>query len=156
MNVEEMIGKAGIQTCQSCIDSLYGRLSELKFLLLATTDGFEVAAAGDISQDDYSRMSAMASSLLSLSQAIVKDAELPACQDVIVDGVDGKILVLAVPGQQPDLLLMGVGNAQSALGGLIFNLRATAQEIRAALSVLNTTDAVVVNEHFVKPSLASV
>lgn len=156
MNVEEMIGKAGIKSCQSCIDALQQRLSELKFLLLATTDGFEVAVAGDISEEDYSRMSAMASSLLSLSQAIVKDAALPACQDVIVDGVDGKILILAVPGQQPDLLLMGVGDANSALGSLIFNLRATAHEVRTALNVLTTSDAVAVNERFSKPSLRTI
>lgn len=141
MNVESLIGQDGIDCCQRSLNSLQARNPDIRFVLLATTDGFEVAASGAIDTEDYSRMAAMASSIISLSQAIVQGTGLPSCEDVLVNGVAGKILVMAVPGRPPEMILMAVSHANAASGALMFELRTTGMEIRRALTALDIKDS---------------
>lgn len=140
MNVESLIGQDGIDCCQRSLNSLQARNPDIRFVLLATTDGFEVAASGAIEMEDYSRMAAMASSLLSLSQAIVQGTGLPSCEDVLVNGIAGKVLVMAVPGRPPEMILMAVSHANAASGALLFELRTTGREIRSALTAMDIQD----------------
>ena len=136
MDVEVLMGKAGVDQCRRCLQDFQNTSPDLRYLILTTTDGFEVAASGDISPDDYSRLAAMASSLLSLCQAVVHDTGLPSCEDVLIDGVNGKVLLMAVPGRPPEMVLMAVSYANAPAGRLLLDLRSTAMTIRRELQQL--------------------
>ena len=121
------------------------RNREIRFLVLTSSDGFEVGAAGDLCTDEQGRMSAMASSLLSLSHAMTKETGLNSCEEVIIDGADGKVVVMSVPGQDPDLLLMAVTHSDIAVGKLLLELRTTCLEISRELQLKHEKNPSIVN-----------
>lgn len=126
--------------CNDCLTGLMQRSYDVRFLVLASTDGFEIAVNGKIDKDAQGRMAAMASSLLSLSQAVVKESDLASCEEVMVDGVNGRIVVMAVPGQFPELLLMAVTCHDVAIGRVLLEMRTACVELRRSLQVISKQD----------------
>lgn len=87
-------------------------------VLLASTDGFEVAS---IFQKNYdgNKLSAVGSSILALVQALTSEAQLTGCRSVILDAENGKIMISAVPNANQPMILIVVTKQQVLLGQIM-------------------------------------
>jgi predicted regulator of Ras-like GTPase activity (Roadblock/LC7/MglB family) len=90
--------------------------------LVATGDGFEVAAFSDGSYT-VSKLAAMSSAMHGLGSAVVKEAGLQGCRDVIVDSLGGKIVFMSIPGTSEELLLMAISDQRAPFGQLLLGCR---------------------------------
>lgn len=113
---------------QAALQRLLIQLPTLRGAVLARTDGFAVASA---SQHDFSasRLSAMASSMLALGQATLGELALGDCGSVLVEGRQGKVLLIEVPHPDQPLVLALVGSDDTVTGALLWAARQCVQQL---------------------------
>lgn len=83
--------------CQACLDALLARSPALKFACLGTVDGRLYACASSDSNAVAQRISAMASSLLALSESFSKDALRSHCTHSTISTEHGAIVTVRIP-----------------------------------------------------------
>lgn len=115
------------QVCQQHLKALLGT-AEIDGALVSTVDGFELAAA---LRDPVSpqKLAAMGSSLLALAEAITQEGGVGQCRDLVIDGEDGRVLLMGVAGGSQRLMLTVLCSARATLGGVLW----AAREAREAI-----------------------
>ena len=99
------VSKVLTAICQQQLGRLKKEIPDIQGLLLATVDGFQIAfewhdptAAG--------RLSAMTSAIHALAATLTREASAGHCQSLILNGADARVLVIDVPYQGPQPLLL--------------------------------------------------
>jgi predicted regulator of Ras-like GTPase activity (Roadblock/LC7/MglB family) len=82
---------------------------------VCTVDGFEVVAVHS-DEESRRRLAAMASSIYALGCAIVNEVRLGSYENLVLEGRNGKVLMMAVPRCNGALLLTAIA-AENALFG---------------------------------------
>lgn len=88
----------------SALDALARDVTGIQALVVASTDGFALAQAGPQGHV-ADRLAAMTSSMLGLASALGRELHFGELDTLILDAADGKVLMLAIPGKQPRLLM---------------------------------------------------
>ncbi|AUI08393.1 MULTISPECIES: roadblock/LC7 domain-containing protein [Stenotrophomonas] len=88
----------------SALDALVHDVTGIQALVVASTDGFALAQAGPKSHV-ADRLAAMTSSMLGLASALGRELHFGELDTLILDAANGKVLMLAIPGNQPRLLM---------------------------------------------------
>jgi predicted regulator of Ras-like GTPase activity (Roadblock/LC7/MglB family) len=105
--------------CQRQLDLLMTDAADVRGALIATTDGFELARAPAHATFAASKLAAMASSIFALGEATAREVQLSQCRNVLVDAVDGRLLLLSVPTRDFGLVLCVFGSEHASLGYLL-------------------------------------
>lgn len=107
-----------VVTSKEVLHELVHSTTGVDGVLLASTDGFEVAS---IFQKNYdgNKLSAVGSSILALVQALTNEAQLTGCRSVILDAENGKIMISAVPNAHQPMILIVVTRQQVLLGQIM-------------------------------------
>lgn len=113
--------QAVIAHCSTALDELMRVVPDLKGAVLSRSDGFEVVSRTR-SNLAVSRLSALASSLVALGQASMRELGMSG-GSVLVDGSDGKMLLLDVPVHGHPMVLAAVGGADAVTGTLLWAAR---------------------------------
>lgn len=122
------------QLSESCLSHLQWFVSETSGVtaaLVATTDGFEVSSVLHQALS-AEKMAAMTSSILALGDAVLGEADLKDCQNVVIESGDGLIVMLAVGDARKELLLSVIADRNAMLGQVLWAARRCCSEIRAA------------------------
>ena len=88
----------------SALDALVHDVTGIQALVVASTDGFALAQAGPKGHV-ADRLAAMTSSMLGLASALGRELHFGELDTLILDAANGKVLMLAIPGAQPRLLM---------------------------------------------------
>lgn len=91
-------------------------------VLVASTDGFAVDV---VHKQDYDsgKLAAVASSILSLVQALTREAKLTGCRSVILDSIDGKVMISAVPCKNQPMIAMVITKSDVLLAHVMHGLK---------------------------------
>ena len=110
-----------LAAAKEVLHDLVHTTSGIDGVLLASTDGFEVAS---IFQKDYDggKLSAVGSSILALVQALTSEARLTGCRSVILDAQDGKIMISAVANKNQPMIIILVTKQQVLLGQIMHGM----------------------------------
>jgi len=100
---------------------------------VCTSDGFEVASTRR-TDESHRRLAAMVSSMQALGAAVVEESDLGSYRNLIVEGSEGRCLMMAIPGTDGDMLLTVIASAQLVFGILLVLCRNSCQAISARLS----------------------
>lgn len=113
---------------KSALGELIHATSGVDGVLLASTDGFEVAS---IFQKNYDggKLSAVGSSILALVQALSVEAQLVGCRSLMLDAENGKIMISAVANQYQPMILIVMTKQQILLGQIMHAMTKTAASI---------------------------
>ncbi|HEX4896226.1 MAG TPA: roadblock/LC7 domain-containing protein [Solimonas sp.] len=111
-----------LERCNTALDHLMTTVPGLTGAVLSRSDGFEVASRtrGDV---PVSRLSALSSSMVALSQAALRELGMNGGGSVLVEGQDGKLLLLEVPLYGHPMVLAAVGKADLVTGTLLWAAR---------------------------------
>lgn len=96
--------------------------------VLSRTDGFEVVSRTR-AEVPVSRLSALSSSMVALSQAALREVGMSGGGSVLVEGPDGKLLLLEVPIRGRPLVLAAIGGPDLVTGTLLWAARACVQQL---------------------------
>jgi predicted regulator of Ras-like GTPase activity (Roadblock/LC7/MglB family) len=100
----------------AALHALARDVSGIQAIVVASADGFALAQAGP-KGNVADRLAAMTSSMLGLASALGRELRFGELDTLILDAADGKVLMLAIPGKQPRLLMTAcdhscvIGNA---------------------------------------------
>lgn len=108
--------------CTQALDVLLHTVPALSGAVLSRSDGFEVVSRtrGDV---PVSRLSALSSSMMALGQAALRELGMSGGGSVLVEGQDGKMLLLEVPLYGQPMVLAAVGGADVITGTLLWAAR---------------------------------
>ena len=124
--------KAIAAICQAALDKLHTDNTGILAALIASADGFNLAAIrSDISDE---RLAAMTSAMHALGEQIVKEVDLQKCHNVMIEAAVGKVLMLNIPGSKDGLIMTAVANEAMVFGSLLFACRQCATQIGEKLA----------------------
>jgi uncharacterized protein len=110
----------------AALDELMRVVPALTGAVLSRSDGFEVVSRTR-SNVAVSRLSA--SSLVALGQASMRELGMNGGGSVLVEGADGKMLLLEVPVYGHPMVLAAVGGADVVTGTLLWAARDCVRQI---------------------------
>ncbi len=114
--LEMLAANAGILAAQVC-----------------TSDGFEVASTRR-SAESHRRLAAMVSSMQALGAAVVEETELGSYRNLIIEGTQGKCIMMAIPGTGGDMLLTVVADSKLLFGIFLVLCKNTCEAMSSRLS----------------------
>jgi predicted regulator of Ras-like GTPase activity (Roadblock/LC7/MglB family) len=110
------------------LDALVDRAGSIIGAVLASADGLPIASVAPASLS-ATRLSAMGSALLGLCDAAAGESHIGACNDVIVDAAEGRLLAMSVNYRNAPAVLLAVGSPGAPLGHVLWTTRNCAQAI---------------------------
>lgn len=90
--------------------------------VLLTGDGHAVATH-QVDRNLSAKVAAMGSSLLALGEAFTREVGAPGMKNVMIEADGGTVIVMAVPGAKPRLVLAVVATATATLGQVLWSTR---------------------------------
>lgn len=116
--------------CAERLAALRAGTAGLVSATVATVDGLAVASTlGD--RHEVDRLAAMTGSIAALAAAMTHEARHGEPERVILESTRGHIVSMKVPGGAPGLVLTLISNDSAVLGTLLWQCKATADEIAA-------------------------
>lgn len=121
--------------CREEVEQLVAQTRGIESASVVSGDGFEIASVlrGDVAGD---KLAAMASSLLALSEAVVRELRMQVCRNVIIESEQGSVVTLRVPMPQRELLMSVLCSDAASLGSVLFAARGAAQSLGTRLEAL--------------------
>jgi predicted regulator of Ras-like GTPase activity (Roadblock/LC7/MglB family) len=123
------------RACREEVERLVTQTIGVDSAAVVSGDGFEIASmlrhgvAGE-------KLAAMASSLLALSEAVVRELRMQVCRNVIIESERGSVVTLRVPAARRELLISVLCSDAASLGSVLFAARGAAQALGRRLEAL--------------------
>lgn len=121
--------------CSEHLQWFVSQTSGVTAALVATTDGFEVSSVLHQSLSAQ-KMAAMTSSILALGEAVLAEADLSDCRNVVIESGGGLIVMLAIGDPRNELLLSVIADSNAMLGQVLWSARSCCDRIRQAVAPL--------------------
>lgn len=116
-------------TCDKLIDELMMQVKGVKAVVVASEDGFEVAARVQHTAQ-VSRLSAMASSLAALGAMAGAESQLGECQSMLMQADGGYIAIVQVRRPDVSLIISVITDQEAVVGQVIYASKKMAQTLR--------------------------
>lgn len=123
------LGAGYVGACGEALQKLMRDLPSVTAAVVATSDGFEVASLHADGQMSATRLSALASSLLALGQAALRELSMTGSGSVLIENPMGKILLVDVRGERLPVVLCVVADASAMTGKLLWAARQCADAL---------------------------
>lgn len=127
----EALGADYIRICAEALERLLCDVPGIKAAVVATADGFEVTSAQSHQELAASRLSALASSLLALGQAALRELAMSGSGSVLIENSMGKIMLIDVRRERIPVVLCVVADGDSITGKVLWAAKQCAAELSA-------------------------
>lgn len=108
-------------------------VSGIDFVMLCSSDGFELALASKKNLDNTGKIAAVSSSILAMVSAFISEIQLVGCQTITLDAENGKVFLTAVNHPNNPMVLVAVTNKDILMGQMLYY-------VKKVTEVLTTTD----------------
>lgn len=117
--------------CENALDELMQDVKAIKAVVVATEDGFEVAARVE-NTGQVARLSAMASSLAALGAMAGEESRLGLCESLVMQASEGFIAIVQVRRSDVTLILSVVTGCDAVTGQVLYFSKRAASTLLAA------------------------
>ncbi|AXQ21843.1 roadblock/LC7 domain-containing protein [Acinetobacter wuhouensis] len=111
------------------IRHLLNSVSGIEFVMLCTSDGFEIALANKKNISNSGKIAAVSSSILAMVTAFTSEINLVGCQTITLDAENGKALLTSVAHPKYPLVLVAMTNRDILLGQMLYEVKSTAERL---------------------------
>ena len=118
-----------IQMAKQEIEEVIHHVRGIEFIMLCSTDGFELATIIQKNHYNAGKLAAVSSSILAMVSAFLKEIQLTGCQSITLDAENGKAILTAVPAKQYPMVIVTLGSKDILLGQLLFSVKKASQNI---------------------------
>lgn len=126
------VSQAAAEAARTELALLVESTKGINLAVLASADGFKVAAAGSQGALVADKLSAIASSIHALGTAIAKETGVEPCQIVAIEGLLGSILVVELPRMRNGMLLAVSASDDAVMAALRLATKTCAGRIARA------------------------
>ena len=117
--------------CDRALDELMQEVKGIKAVVVATEDGFEVAARIE-NTAQVARLSAMASSLAALGAMAGEESQLGVCHSLLMEASEGYIVIVQVRRADVSLIVSVVTGRDAVVGQVLYFSKKAAATLQAA------------------------
>ncbi len=118
-----------IQYAKNEVQDIINNVRGIDFIMLCSTDGFELTTITKKNHYNASKLAAVSSSILAVVSAFLKEIQLIGCQSITLDAENGKAVLTSVPSVQHPMIIVTLSSKDVLLGQLLFSLKKASQNI---------------------------
>ncbi|MBJ9986354.1 roadblock/LC7 domain-containing protein [Acinetobacter sp. S40] len=118
-----------IQHAKNEVQDIINNVRGIDFIMLCSTDGFELATITKKNHYNASKLAAVSSSILAMVGAFLKEIQLTGCQSITLDAENGKAILTSVPADKHPMVIVTLSSKDVLLGQLLFSLKKASQNI---------------------------
>ncbi len=130
MNSSREIPQALIESAHIELQRFLNTVTGIDFVMLCSSDGFELALASKKNIDNTGKIAAVSSSILAMVNAFITEIQLMGCQTITLDADNGKVFLTAVHHPQHPMVMVAVTNTDILMGQMLYYYK----ELSARLS----------------------
>lgn len=122
----------GLQAaCEAAVAMVMREVKGARAVVISTEDGFEIASHTE-NTAEVSRLSAMASSIAALGAIAGEESRIGACDNVVIAGVQGHIVLRQVRRDDVSLVLSLVAGHDAIVGQMLYFSRQATRAMEKA------------------------
>lgn len=103
----------------------------VEFIMICSTDGFELSSAYRKNNYNSSKLAAVGSSILAMVSAFLGEIQLTGCQNITLDAENGKAILTSVPAPKHPMVIVTLVARDVLLGQLLYALKDASNSIIA-------------------------
>lgn len=120
---ERKIPEHIIQNAKIEIQSIFNNVSGVNFIMICSTDGFEIITLYKKNIFNQTKLAAVSSSLHAMVSALMNELQLIKCQSITLDAENGKAVLTSIPSSQYPMIIVVLANKDILLGQLLHALK---------------------------------
>lgn len=132
VNQSRKIPPALIALGQKQMDVLLNTVNGIGFVMLCSSDGFELALASKRNLENNSKIAAVSSSILAMVTAFISEIHLHGCNSITLDAANGKVLLTAVEHPQHPMVIVALASNDILLGQFLFQIKRAAENLASS------------------------
>ena len=111
-----------IDFAKSEIQDVLMNVRSVNYVMLCSTDGFELAHV--YKRDGYysTKLAAVSSSILAMVAAFMNEIHLEGCQSITLDADNGKAILTSIPSPNHPMIIVTLTEKDVLLGQLLYTL----------------------------------
>ena len=125
-----------IQFAKSQIQDIINDVRGINFIMLCSTDGFELAAIHKKDNYNHGKLAAVSSSILAMVSAFMQEIHLNGCKSITLDAENGKAILTSVPSENHPMIIVALAEKDILLGQLLYMLKNASNSIQQKAYIL--------------------
>ena len=129
INASRKMPEEFVKFSENQIRLLLNTVSGIEFVMLCSSDGFEIALANKRNINNSSKIAAVSSSILAMISAFISEISLVGCQTITLDAENGKALLTSIPHPKYPMVMVSLTAKDILLGQMLYETKATAEAL---------------------------
>ena len=101
----------------------------VNYVMLCSTDGFELAHVYKRDGYNSTKLAAVSSSILAVVAAFMNEIHLEGCQSITLDADNGKAILTSIPSSNHPMIIVTLTEKDVLLGQLLYTLKNASSRI---------------------------
>ena len=118
-----------IDFAKSEIQDVLMNVRSVNYVMLCSTDGFELAHVYKRDGYNSNKLAAVSSSILAMVAAFMNEIHLEGCQSITLDADNGKAILTSIPSPNHPMIIVTLTEKDVLLGQLLYTLKNASSRI---------------------------
>ena len=118
-----------IDFAKSEIQDVLMNVRSVNYVMLCSTDGFELAHVYKRDGYNSTKLAAVSSSILAMVAAFMNEIHLEGCQSITLDADNGKAILTSIPSPNHPMIIVTLTEKDILLGQLLYTLKNASNSI---------------------------
>ena len=105
------------------IQDVLMNVRSVNYVMLCSTDGFELAHVYKRDGYNSTKLAAVSSSILAMVAAFMNEIHLEGCQSITLDADNGKAILTSTPSSNHPMIIVTLTEKDVLLGQLLYTLK---------------------------------
>lgn len=111
------------------IQDVLMNVRSVNYVMLCSTDGFELAHVYKRDGYNSTKLAAASSSILAMVAAFMNEIHLEGCQSITLDADNGKAILTSIPSSNHPMIIVTLTEKDVLLGQLLYTLKNASSRI---------------------------
>ena len=118
-----------IDFAKSEIQDVLMNVRSVNYVMLCSTDGFDLAHVYKRDGYNSTKLAAVSSSILAMVAAFMNEIHLEGCQSITLDADNGKAILTSTPSSNHPMIIVTLTEKDVLLGQLLYTLKNASSRI---------------------------
>ena len=111
------------------IQDVLMNVRSVNYVMLCSTDGFELAHVYKRNGYNSTKLAAVSSSILAMVAAFMNEIHLEGCKSITLDADNGKAILTSIPSSNHPMIIVTLTEKDVLLGQLLYTLKSASNRI---------------------------
>ena len=120
-----------IDSGRKLIQEVLNEVSGIDFVMLCSSDGFELVLASKKNLTNGGKIAAVSSSILAMVSAFISEIDLTGCKTITLEADNGKVILVGVEHANYPMVIVTVASQNVLIGQLLYALKKVSESLAA-------------------------